>query len=193
MAVLKGLMKHVLERDAADLAAGGKGVLDREFIADHTIGFDDLRADLQATSWDAILEKSGLPREAFEKAGDIYIKSERVILCYGMGVTQHSNGTANVQQIANFLMLRGNMCREGAGICPLRGHSNVQGDRTVGITEKPPAPALLEGLFRAFGFHPPSQPGRDAVATVKAMSEGKSRALIWLSAAISRSRCRTRR
>jgi hypothetical protein len=89
-AVLKGMMKRVLDRDAADLAAGGKGVLDRDFIAAHTLGFDDLRADLDATSWEDIEAKSGLARAALEEAGDIYVKAERVILCYGMGVTQHA-------------------------------------------------------------------------------------------------------
>jgi len=178
-AVLKGMMKRVLDRDAADLAAGGKGVVDRDFIAAHTLGFDDLRADLDATSWEDIEAQSGLARAALEEAGDIYVKAERVILCYGMGVTQHAHGTANVQQIANFLMLRGNIGREGAGICPLRGHSNVQGDRTVGITEKP-GPALLEAIERVFGFKPPAAHGRDAVASVKAMIEGRCRALICL-------------
>jgi hypothetical protein len=89
-AALKGMMKRVLERDAADLAAGGKGVLDRDFIATHTLGFDDLVADLDATSWQDIEEKSGLSRAALEAAGDIYVKAERVILCYGMGVTQRA-------------------------------------------------------------------------------------------------------
>jgi molybdopterin-dependent oxidoreductase alpha subunit len=178
-AVLKGMMKRVLDRDAADLAAGGKGVLDRDFIATHTLGFDDLRADLDATSWEEIEAKCGLSRSALEEAADIYVKAERVILCYGMGVTQHAHGTSNVQQIANFLMLRGNMGREGAGICPLRGHSNVQGDRTVGITEKP-GPALLAAIERVFGFTPPAAHGRDAVASVQAMIEGRSRALISL-------------
>jgi molybdopterin-dependent oxidoreductase alpha subunit len=178
-AALKGMMKRVLERDAADLAAGGKGVLDRDFIGKHTLGFDDLLADLNATSWDEIEAKSGLSRAALEEAGDIYVKAERVILCYGMGVTQHAHGTSNVQQIANFLMLRGNMGRQGAGICPLRGHSNVQGDRTVGITEKP-GPALLEAIERVFGFKPPAAHGRDAVASVQAMIDGRCRALICL-------------
>jgi molybdopterin-dependent oxidoreductase alpha subunit len=178
-AVLKGMMKRVLERDAQDLAAGGPGKLDRVFIAEHTTGFDALKADLNATDWADIVAKSGLSRAAIESAGDVYVAAERVILCYGMGLTQHRNGVANVQKIANFLMLRGNLGREGAGICPLRGHSNVQGDRTVGITEKPNA-ALLDGMERAFGFRPPSEPGHDAVQAVEAIAAGRSRALIAL-------------
>jgi len=179
VAVLKGMMKRVLERDAADIAAGGSGVLDRAFIADHTDGFEALKGDLHATSWEAIEAKSGLTRAALESAGDVYVQAKRVIVCYGMGITQHRNGTTNVQQIANFLMLRGNMGREGAGICPLRGHSNVQGDRTVGITEIP-GPALLDGIERAFGFRPSGAPGHSVVETVKAINEGHSRALICL-------------
>jgi len=179
LAVLKGMMKRVLELDAADLAAGGAGVLDHAFIAEHTLGLDELRADLAATQWAEIETSSGLSRAAIEGAADLYARAERVILCYGMGLTQHSNGTSNVQQIANLLLLRGNIGREGAGICPLRGHSNVQGDRTVGITEKPSA-ALLDGIERAFGFRPPAAHGHDAVAAVQAIIAGTSRALICL-------------
>jgi molybdopterin-dependent oxidoreductase alpha subunit len=179
MAVLKGMMKHVLARDAADLAAGGRGVLDRDFIAEHTVGLPELQADLAALSWEAIEAKSGLARQVIEAAADIYINAERVIVCYGMGVTQHRHGTENVQQIANLLMLRGNIGRQGAGICPLRGHSNVQGDRTVGVTEKPGA-ALLDGIERAFGFRPPAAHGHSVVETVEAMREGRSRALVCL-------------
>ena len=179
LAVLKGLMKHVLARDAADIKAGGPGVLDREFIAAHTEGLEALQADLEATPWPDIEAQSGLSRADIEAAGDVYVQAKRVILCYGMGVTQHRHGTENVQQIANFLMLRGNLGRPGAGICPLRGHSNVQGDRTVGITEKPNA-ALLDGMQRAFGFRPPEKHGHDAVAAVQSIATGTSRALICL-------------
>ena len=179
VAALKGMMKRILERDAADLAAGGPGKLDRAFIAEHTVGFDALKADLEATNWSDIETKTGLTRAAIESAADVYVASERVILCYGMGITQHTNGTANVQQMTNFLMLRGNLGREGAGLAPLRGHSNVQGDRTVGITEIPNK-ALLDGMERAFGFRPPSAFGHNAVEAAKAMAEGKSKAFIAL-------------
>jgi molybdopterin-dependent oxidoreductase alpha subunit len=168
-AVLKGMMKRVFELDA----------LDHAFIAEHTTGIEALRADLDATSWTDIEAKSGLTRQAIESAADIYASAKRVILCYGMGITQHRHGTANVQQIANLLLLRGNIGREGAGICPLRGHSNVQGDRTVGITEIPSA-ALLDGIERAFGFRPPAAHGHNAVEAVAAIRDGRSRALICL-------------
>ena len=179
LAALKGLMKLIFERDAADLAAGGPGVLDRAFIEEHTIGIDVLRQDMENTSWPHILTVSGLTMSALSSAVDVYLTAKRVILCYGMGITQHTQGTANVQQIANFLMLRGNIGREGAGICPLRGHSNVQGDRTVGITEIPNA-ELIDGMERAFGFRPKAEKGHDAIETIKAIIEGRSKALVCL-------------
>src|SRR6266849_3618164 len=179
IAVLKGMMKTLVALDAKSLAEGGKGVLDREFIASHTTGMDELLADLDATSWEAIEEASGLSRSDIEFVGNIYGKAERVIINYGMGITQHRHGTGNVQQIANLLMLRGNIGREGAGISPLRGHSNVQGDRTVGITEIP-NDALLDGLARVFGINPPRHKGHNAVEAVEAIRDGRSKALVCL-------------
>ena len=179
VAVLKGMMKSLLDADAADLATGGAGKLDRDFIATHTVGFEALVADLHATSWAAIERTSGLPRADIEAAAAVYTRASRVIICYGMGITQHRHGTENVQQLANLLLMRGNMGREGAGICPLRGHSNVQGDRTVGITEKPDR-ALLDGIRKRFGFTAPSAHGHDAVEAVKAICDGRSKALICL-------------
>jgi molybdopterin-dependent oxidoreductase alpha subunit len=179
VAVLQGMMKHVLALDAVDLAAGGHGVLDRDFIATHTEGLDTLRAHLDTVSWASIEVHSGLSRAEIERAAGIYAKAKRVILCYGMGITQHAHGTENVQQAANLLMLRGNIGRPGAGICPVRGHSNVQGDRTVGITEKPSA-SLLDGIERRFGFRPPDKHGHDAVRAAEAIAAGESAALICL-------------
>jgi molybdopterin-dependent oxidoreductase alpha subunit len=179
IAVLKGMMKAVLALDAESLAGGGPGVLDRDFIAEHTVGIEALLADLDATSWDAIETASGLPRADIEYIGAIYAKAKSVIVNYGMGITQHKHGTGNVQQIANLLMLRGNIGRPGAGISPLRGHSNVQGDRTVGITEVP-NDALLDGIEKLFGFAPPRAHGHDAVAAVRAIRDGRSRALVCL-------------
>ena len=179
LAALKGLMKRIFERDADDIAAGGNGLIDRDFIETHTIGFDELKADIEATAWDDIQRHSGLTIDAIDSAADVYLKAKNVILCYGMGITQHSNGTANVQQLANFLMLRGNIGRQGAGICPLRGHSNVQGDRTVGITEIPNE-ALLDGMEKAFGFRPPEEKGHNAVEAIEAIIEGRSKALVCL-------------
>ena len=179
LAALKGLMKHVFEMDAADLAGGGPGILDRTFIEEHTVGIEALCYDVEQTGWESIERVCGLGREALRSAAAIYAKARNVILCYGMGITQHSHGTANVQQLANFLLLRGNMGRQGAGICPLRGHSNVQGDRTVGITEIPDKP-LIDGMERAFGFRPTDAKGHNAVETIEAIAEGRSKALVCL-------------
>ena len=178
-AVIKGMIKALLAADAADLALKGQGLLDRAFIAEHTAGFDALAADIEATSWDAILRRSGLERSEIEGMAQTYWRSERVIFCYGMGITQHRHGTENVRQLANLLLLRGNMGKPGAGICPLRGHSNVQGDRTVGITEKP-AEAMLARLDAAFGITSPRAHGHDSVAALAAIAGGESRAFIGL-------------
>ena len=179
VALLKGMMKWLFEADALDLAAGGKGVLDHAFIAGHTRGIDALRADIEATGWDDIVATSGLSRTDIEAAAQVYAKAERVILCYGMGMTQHRFGTHNVQQMANLMLLRGNIGRTGAGIAPIRGHSNVQGDRTVGITEKP-TQALVDAIQRTFGFEFPLTHGHDAVEAVRAIRDGRSRALVCL-------------
>jgi molybdopterin-dependent oxidoreductase alpha subunit len=169
MAMLKGMMKLVIAADAIDHA----------FIAEHTEGIEALRADLEATSWDWIETASGLTRDAIESMAKVYINAERVIVCYGMGITQHRHGTQNVQSIANLLLLRGNFGKAGAGICPLRGHSNVQGDRTVGITEIP-AEAMLERLDAAYGITSPRAHGHNAVEALEAMRDGRSKALIGL-------------
>jgi molybdopterin-dependent oxidoreductase alpha subunit len=169
MAMLKGMMKLVIAADA----------LDHAFIAEHTEGIAALKADLDATSWDWIETESGLTRDAIETMAKVYIDAERVIVCYGMGITQHRHGTQNVQSIANLLLLRGNFGKEGAGICPLRGHSNVQGDRTVGITEIP-TEDMLERLDAAYGIASPRAHGHNAVEALEAMREGRSRALIGL-------------
>jgi len=179
VAVLKGMMKALLESDRAETAAGKPGVLDRDFIAEHTNGFEALVADIDATSWSHIEKFSALSRADIEAAADVYAKADRVIICYGMGITQHRHGTSNVNQIANLLLMRGNIGREGAGICPLRGHSNVQGDRTVGITEIP-SKELLDNLEKAFGIKVPRQKGHNAVETIEAIVNGRSKALIAL-------------
>ncbi len=176
-AALKGIMKALLEMDA--LQGPAAGILDREFIAGHTNGFEAFAEDLRATDWEGIVSESGLSEEDLRKVAQAYAKSNATIVTYGMGVTQHSTGTENVQQIANLLLLRGNFGKPGAGICPLRGHSNVQGDRSVGITEKPSA-ELIDRIEQRFGFRAPSHHGHDAVAAMQAIIDGRSKALICL-------------
>ncbi|MDR7005149.1 FdhF/YdeP family oxidoreductase [Paraburkholderia strydomiana] len=179
VAALKGMMKALIEADDAALAADRPRVLDIEFIEGHTHGFDDLAADLRATGWDLIVQQSGLSRDDIQNAANIYMSAKNVILVYGMGLTQHHRGTENVQQVANLALLRGNIGRPGAGVCPVRGHSNVQGNRTVGITEKPSA-ALIDGVERAFGFRPPADHGHDVIATIDSMIRGDAKVFVAL-------------
>jgi len=174
-AALKGIMKAVLELEAARPGQ----VLDSVFIAGHTHGFDAFAADLRATRWEDIEALSGLKRETLETVARAYVLSNATIVSYGMGMTQHIRGTANVQQVANLLLLRGNFGKPGAGICPLRGHSNVQGNRTVGITERPPAP-LLDRIEATYGFKAPRERGHDAVRAMEAIIAGRSKALLCL-------------
>ncbi|MEN5093744.1 FdhF/YdeP family oxidoreductase [Pseudomonas protegens] len=173
-AAIKGIMKALL---ALEDSLGQ--VLDKAFIAEHTLGFEALVADLHATAWADIEQASGLHQADLEMVAAAYAKSNATIVTYGMGITQHNEGTANVRLICDLLMLRGNLGKPGAGICPLRGHSNVQGNRTVGITEKP-SKAFLDKLEQAFGFKPPSAHGHDAVQAMQAMIAGSAKALLCL-------------
>ena len=173
-AALKGIAKALLQLDETQ----GNAV-DHAFIAQHTEGFAAFSADLAATRWEAIEAESGLARQDLEQVAAAYAKSNATIVTYGMGITQHNKGTANVRLIADLLLLRGNIGKPGAGICPLRGHSNVQGNRTVGITEKPSAEFLAK-LETVFGFTPPKAHGHDAVKCMQAMIDGASKALICL-------------
>jgi formate dehydrogenase major subunit len=179
VAAVKAVMKLVLEAHEAAVGEGREPVLDLAFIAQHTLGFEALADDLRRTSWDDILRVSGLSRAQIKRVAQIYLQSNAVIIVYGMGVTQHRFGTENVQQIANLLLMRGNFGRPGAGICPVRGHSNVQGDRTVGIDERPSA-ELLGQIEKVFGFHPPEHHGRSVVDSLQAMIDGRSDVFIGL-------------
>ncbi len=169
LALLKGIMKLVLE---AESDRPGE-VLDGDFIRDHTSGLESLAADLESTDWEAIEHACGVSRDDMRRAADIYIESKRTIACWAMGLTQQKHAVATIQTIVNLMLLRGNIGRPGAGICPVRGHSNVQGDRTVGIVERP-APEFLDGLRDAFGFDPPREHGLDTVAAIEAMHEGRA-------------------
>lgn len=170
VALLKGIMKHVLE---AEKRTAGR-VLDRGFIRKHTQGFDALVADLEATSWEQIEEQTGLSELEIRPASEVYIRSNATIVCWAMGLTQHENAVDNVIAISNLLLMKGNIGRPGAGPCPVRGHSNVQGDRTVGITSRPAA-EFLDRLGAVFGFEPPRAPGLDVVETIRAMHAGRIR------------------
>jgi molybdopterin-dependent oxidoreductase alpha subunit len=175
VALLKGIMKEMLE---ADGAAGGK-LLAHDFIGHHTEGFEALARDLEAASWETIVKESGVSRQLIGEGAKIALGSERMICCWAMGITQHENGVANVQSIVNFALLRGQIGRRGAGLCPVRGHSNVQGDRTMGIWEKM-GPAFLAALGREFGFSPPDKHGLDTVKTIAAMHARQVKVFVGL-------------
>jgi molybdopterin-dependent oxidoreductase alpha subunit len=168
LALMQGLMKEMLE--AEDLRPGT--VFDHAFIEHHTEGYRELIAQIRRASWTEIVADSGISREQIREAAQIAMGAHRIIVCWCMGLTQHKNAVATIQEVVNFLLLRGNIGRPGSGPCPVRGHSNVQGDRTVGIWDKPKK-EFLDKLAAEFGFEPPRQPGYDAVEAVKAMHAGK--------------------
>jgi molybdopterin-dependent oxidoreductase alpha subunit len=173
IAVFKGMMKAML---AAEEGAPGT-VLDREFIASHTNGFDALAADIRAASWTEIVAASGISREEVERAAAIAIASRATICCWAMGLTQQPHAVEAIQQIVNFLLLGGNVGKPGAGVCPVRGHSNVQGDRTMGICEHMPE-AWFARLDAEFGIRSPRERGYDTVDTIRAMHDGRVRVFV---------------
>jgi molybdopterin-dependent oxidoreductase alpha subunit len=178
-AAILGLCKAVLAADDAARAAGAPRVLDTAFLAEHTNGFDAFADCVRGASWEQIERVSRLPRAALEQAAATYARAERVIGVYGMGLTQHRHGVQNVQLLSNLLLMRGNIGKPGAGICPVRGHSNVQGQRTVGITEKPEL-APLDKLKALYQFEPPRDKGLNTVETCEGVLDGSVRAFIGL-------------
>jgi molybdopterin-dependent oxidoreductase alpha subunit len=175
MAALRGIMKEMLAEEEKQPGA----VFDRDFIATCTDGSEAFFAHLRATPWDVILRGSGLTREQIRAAADIAMKCKRIICCWAMGLTQHKNAVATIQEVMNFLLLGGHIGRPGAGPCPVRGHSNVQGDRTMGIWERM-NDHFMEQLGREFSFSPPREHGADTVEAIKAMREGKIRFFLGL-------------
>jgi molybdopterin-dependent oxidoreductase alpha subunit len=180
VALLQGIMKSMLE---ADTASSGR-VLAHDFIQQHTEGFEAFAQALREQSWERIIEESGVGREAIEEAAHIASKSERMIVCWAMGITQHANGVDNVKSIVNFALLRGQIGRRGAGVCPVRGHSNVQGDRTVGIWERM-SPEFLRALGKEFAFTPPTAHGFDTVRAIEAMHDGRVKVFVGLGGNLS--------
>src|SRR4051794_20370892 len=170
MAAMRGIIKEML---AAEEARPGS-VFDREFIDSYTTGFETFISDIREASWNSILESSGLTREQLRQAAEIAMQSRRIIACWAMGLTQHRNAVATIQEVMNFLLLGGNIGKPGAGPCPVRGHSNVQGDRTMGIWERM-NDTFLDKLAAEFEFEPPREHGADTVETLKQMHDGKIR------------------
>ena len=178
-AAIVGMCKRVLEVDDAALATGSKRAVDIAFIEEHTHGYQAFAASVRAIAWDAIERESALRRADLEAAADVYLKADAVIAVYGMGLTQHREGVQNVQMVSNLLLLRGNIGKPGAGICPVRGHSNVQGQRTVGITEKPEL-APLDKLAELYAFEPPRDKGLNTVEACEGLLAGTVKAFIGL-------------
>jgi molybdopterin-dependent oxidoreductase alpha subunit len=169
LAVAMAMAKVVVERDAIDAA----------FIAAHTHGYELFAASVRALEWDELERESGLTRDQLEHAAQLYIDSDATIFCWGMGITQHHRSVATIQMLGNLLLLRGNVGKPGAGPCPVRGHSNVQGDRTMGIYEKP-ADAFLDRLGAEFAFAPPRAHGFDTLDAIAAMRDGRGKVFFAL-------------
>lgn len=170
MAFLKGLMKILLEKEKAN---PGK-IFDREFINEKTEGYEEFIANLESISWDDILEQSGLSFVQINEAAEIFASATRIVTCWAMGITQHKHAVATIQDIANLHFLGGQIGRPGAGLCPVRGHSNVQGDRTMGVWEKM-FPEFRAALEKEFDFKTPPKDGFDSVKSLRAMYEKRAK------------------
>jgi molybdopterin-dependent oxidoreductase alpha subunit len=173
--LLKGVMKAMLTHE--ERAPGT--VFNHSFIERYTEGYAELVTDLEQVSWDLIVRESGVNRTQIEELAALVARSKRVIICWAMGLTQHKNGVATIQQAVNLLLLGGHFGRPGAGACPVRGHSNVQGDRTMGIWEKMPD-WFLDKLGTRFGFTPPRDHGLDTVDSIRAMHAGEVKVFFGL-------------
>lgn len=169
MAVLKGIIKILVELEKKSPSP----IFDYKFITEKTSGYENFIAGIENVNWEDILEQSGLSFEQIAEAAEMYLKANRVITCWAMGVTQHKYAVATIQDIANLHFLRGQIGKQGAGLCPVRGHSNVQGDRTVGIWHKM-KDEFRTKLEREFKFKTPKKEGLDTVEAIKAMHDGKA-------------------
>ncbi|MCH1924300.1 FdhF/YdeP family oxidoreductase [Shewanella sp. C32] len=178
MAIVRGVVKTLYQRHQV-AQQQGKSVFDLAFIAEHTDGMDDYLAQVDATPWDDIIAQSGLSRADIENIADIYQNAKSVIVTWAMGITQHKHSVNTIQELVNLQLLFGQIGKEGAGLCPVRGHSNVQGDRTVGINEKPNA-AFLSRFEKVFGFAPPAARGHNVVEALQALEAGESKVFIGL-------------
>jgi molybdopterin-dependent oxidoreductase alpha subunit len=174
MALLRGVAKAVLEAAEDDPT-----LLDREFIEHHTNRFEEYRGLVAATPWSDLVEGSGVAEHEIRDLADSYVASQRVIIAWCLGVTQHEHGVDTVREIVNLLLLRGNVGRDGAGPCPIRGHSNVQGNRTCGIDHRP-SEAFLQRLGEVCGFEAPRQHGLSVVPTIEAMRRGDIKVFVAL-------------
>lgn len=175
MAAVRGMVKILNEQHKAS----DETVFDLEFIKKHTQGLDDYLAEVESTNWHHITEQSGLSRTEIANAAKLYRSANNVIFTWAMGITQHKHSVATIQEMANLQLLFGQIGKVGAGLCPVRGHSNVQGDRTMGINEKP-TDEFLTKLASVFNFKPPKKPGHNTVQAIQSMLLGQSKVFIAL-------------
>ena len=179
MAAIRGMVKTLLEMQRERLAAGETGIFDQTFISANTQGVEEYLAAVDNTRWDDIVRQSGLSEAQIREAAAIYQSAERVIVTWAMGITQHKHSVDTVREITNLQLLFGQLGKKGAGLCPVRGHSNVQGNRTMGIDEKPSKP-FLDALGTHFGFEPPREHGHNTVEALNAMLRDEVKVLIAL-------------
>ncbi|CAI8764600.1 FdhF/YdeP family oxidoreductase [Pseudomonas serboccidentalis] len=179
MAVLRGMAKFLLQWERDAQKAGAPAVFDHDFLNAHSTNVLEYLGVVDDTPWEQIVAQSGLPLVEIEQAARMYAKGKNVIMCWAMGITQHRHSVPTIQEIANLMLLRGNVGKPGAGLCPVRGHSNVQGDRTMGINERPPV-AFLDSLERRFQFKVPRENGHNVVEAIHAMAEGRAKVFIGL-------------
>lgn len=179
IAALMGLCKHVLALDDSARRSGESSLLDDAFVLEHTHGFEAFAASARAASWEDIERNAGLKRADLEAAAQVYVEAKRVIAVYGMGLTQHVHGSQAIGMLVNLMLMRGNIGRTGAGIAPVRGHSNVQGQRTVGISEKPDL-VPLDKLAQMFDFEPPRDQGLTTVDACEGIRDGSVQGFVSL-------------
>jgi molybdopterin-dependent oxidoreductase alpha subunit len=179
IAAITGMCKALFALDDAAQVNGEARVLDQAFILRHTHGFEAFEAFVRAADWSDITRESGLGKAAIEAAAAVYARCDRVMGIFGMGLTQHRKGVDTIKMLVNLLLMRGNIGKDGAGILPVRGHSNVQGQRTVGITEKPEL-VPMDKLRELYGFEPPTEKGLNTVEACEKILEGEIQAFIGL-------------
>jgi molybdopterin-dependent oxidoreductase alpha subunit len=183
---LMGLCKALFEMDDEGRETGGERILDLAFINEHTHGFGEFEKAVRGADWAELERRSGVTRQAIQTAAAVYARAKRAMIAYGMGLTQQVGGVENVQMIVNLLLLRGNIGKPGAGVLPVRGHSNVQGQRTVGITEKPEL-VPNDKLKELYGFEPPKDKGLNCVEAAEGVIKGEVRAVFQLGGNLTRS------
>ncbi|MFI1773282.1 FdhF/YdeP family oxidoreductase [Thalassobellus citreus] len=174
VAFMKAILLKLLEKEEST-----GDVFDKDFINEHTHGYDAFIADLKTYSFEACLEASGITKAIFDEAFELILNKKKIIICWAMGLTQHENAVDNIREVVNLLLLKGSIGKEGAGTCPVRGHSNVQGDRTVGIWESAPQ-AFLAKIETKYGFKPTTKHGYSVIDAIKAMYEKKAKVFFGL-------------